>query len=149
MDPVVIPTAIIALAAIVSPLITGWFTTVSMKSTTKNYIALGVSAVLAVGYVLMIGGFTPEAGFNGIEDLALPLGLIYGIGQFMYNSLMKKPATYVEANLGIHKGDVKKEVVVAETIDGSEVVVAVPEVDEAVKRDDEGGGYVKDTSPKG
>lgn len=132
-----VPEIITAIAVVISPFITALFLKTTMSSTTKNWIAVGVSAVIAIGYVFLSGGFSDPT------DLAVPLGLAYGIGQFLYNSIMKKPATKIEANYGLvaKKTDEPKEVIVTEHVDGSEAVVAV---DETVA-----DAYKEDESPKG
>lgn len=121
-----LPTTIVALLTLVSPYITAFFVKSTMKSATKNWIAVGISAVIAVVYVFTQGGF---AGIAGPEEFFAALGIAYGIGQLVYNSLLKKSATKVEANYGITSKttDEKLDVVETRVSDGSEAVVVVPE----------------------
>lgn len=94
----VLPTALAFILTIVSPLISAYFTKVTMSSKTKNIIALGVSVVIAVGWVLLNGGF------NGV-DIVLALGSVYGIQQLVYNQLLKDTAKDIEADHGITASD--------------------------------------------
>lgn len=113
----------------ISPFITSVFLKTNMSSRTKNWVAFAISGAIALVYVFMSGGFGT---ITGPEDLVVPLGFAYGYSQFLYNTFFKKAATYIEANYGLKEikldaGDEKQEVVKATTVDGSEVVVAVPE----------------------
>lgn len=98
IDLQVIPTALALVLTIVSPLIAALFTKVTMTSRTKNLVALGVSVVIAVGWVLLNGGF------NGV-DIALALGSVYGLQQLIYNQILKDTAKEIEANYGVTAPD--------------------------------------------
>lgn len=121
-----LPTTIVALLTLVSPYITAFFVKSTMKSATKNWIAVGISALIALVYVFTQGGF---ANLAGPEEFFAALGIAYGIGQLVYNSLVKKSATKIEANYGITSKttDEKLDVVETKVSDGSEAVVVVPE----------------------
>lgn len=139
-----VPSVFALLFTLLSPYVTAIFTKVSMSSEVKNLIASGVSLVVAVLYVFFTGGFSDPS------NLVIALGLVYSLQQFSYNQFMKKSVTSVEANVGLKaieldKPDEKKEVVQAKTVDGSEVVVALPEsevqqIREEIKHDNEADG---------
>lgn len=120
-----LPVAIVALLTLVSPFITAFFIKTKMSAQAKNWVAVAISAVIALVYVFTQGGF---ASLVGPEEYAAALGLAYGIGQLVYNTLLKKSATYVEANYGLTSKttDAKVDVVTTKAADGSEVVIAVP-----------------------
>lgn len=121
-----LPTTIVALLTLVSPIITAFFTKSSMSSQAKNWIAVGISALIALVYVFMQGGFNQ---LQGPEEYLAALGIAYGIGQLVYNAVLKKPATLVEAKYGVTAKEAPEDttVVTTKAVDGSEVVVAVPE----------------------
>lgn len=121
-----LPTTIVALLTLVSPLITAFFTKANMSAQAKNWIAVAISAVIALVYVFMQGGFNA---LQGPEEYLAALGIAYGIGQLVYNAVLKKPATLVEAKYGITAKEAPENVTVVETkaADGSEVVIAVPD----------------------
>lgn len=121
MDTEVLPLTITALLTLVSPFITALFTKREMSSTTKSWIAVVISAVIAVGYVFMQGGF---AAIAGPEEFFAALGIAYGIGQLVYNTILKTPAKVVEAKYGI-TGD--KPVEETPAASGPTVGVTVPE----------------------
>lgn len=113
----------------VAPFITSVFLKTNMSSKTKNWIAFAISGAIALVYVAMSGGFGT---ISGVEDLVVPLGFAYGYSQFLYNTFFKKAATYIEANIGLKEirldtPDEKIVPVEARTVDGSEVVAALPE----------------------
>ena len=123
-----LPLLITAVLTLVSPLLTAWFTKTAMSSKTKNLVAVVMSFIIAGVYVFL------EGGFNTADDLLVPLGVVYGLQQLIYNQFLKKLATEVEASFGLKSvevagQDVKVEAVEGKTVDGSEVVVAVPEQD--------------------
>lgn len=126
MEEAVLPTTIVALLTLVSPYITAFFVKSTMSSQTKNWIAVAISAVIALVYVFTQGGF---ASIAGPEEFFAALGIAYGIGQLVYNALLKKSATKVEANYGITAKDTDEKLEVEKQIaaDGSELIVAVPE----------------------
>lgn len=90
-----VPAVITLIFTVLSPLITAWFTKVSMTPRVKNLIAVGISLVIAVGYVALSGGFT------GVEDIMVPLGVVYGLQQVVYNQFLRGPAAKVEADHGV------------------------------------------------
>lgn len=122
----VLPTTIVALLTLISPIITAFFTKTTMSAQAKNWIAVGISALIALVYVFMQGGFE---NLIGPEEYLAALGIAYGIGQLVYNALLKKPSTYVEANYGVTSKttDENLDVVTTKNADGSEAVVVVPE----------------------
>lgn len=97
METLILPAVITGVLAILSPFITALFTKSSMKSETKGLVGIAVSIVVAVVWVLLTGGFAVVA---GPEDLAIPIGVIFGIQQAVYNQFFKDLAKDVEANVG-------------------------------------------------
>lgn len=98
IDIEVVPTIITLLLTVISPLIAAWFTKRSMTSRTKNLIALGVSVVIAVGWVIFSGGF--DGG-----EFSVAVATVYGLQQLVYNQLLKETAKEVEAHQGIGKNE--------------------------------------------
>lgn len=94
----VVPTVITLVLTVVSPLIAAWFTKQSMTSRTKNLVALGVSVVIAGGWVALNGGFS--AG-----EVTVALASVYGLQQLVYNQLLKDTAKEVEAHVGLGKNE--------------------------------------------
>lgn len=92
MEP--LPTVIVAVLTLVSPLLTALFTKVSMSPKVKNAVAVVVSALIAGAYVYMTGGF------EGVESFAVPLGVVYGLQQVIYNQFLRKTVAKVEADIG-------------------------------------------------
>lgn len=128
----ILPTTIAAVLTIISPYITAWFTKTEMTAAAKTWIAFGISAAIALVYVFTQGGFDNIA---GPEEFFAALGIAYGIGQLVYNALLKKSAKFVEANYGVasavkQESDGKVEVVKTTAPDGSEMMVAVPTVED-------------------
>lgn len=146
-----VPSVFALLFALGSPYITAIFTKVTMSSETKNLIASGAALIVALAYVFFTGGFSDPA------NLAISLGIVYSLQQFSYNQFMKKSVTSVEANVGLKEikldhPDEKKEVVEATTVDGSEVVVAVPESEAKslkMEHGNESDGPIDGVTPKG
>lgn len=93
-----VPALIVTVLTLLSPLISAFFTKLSMSPKTKNLIALGISLVIAVIYVILTGGF---ADVTGVEDVAVPLGIVYGLQQVVYNQFMRKHVAKVEAKRGV------------------------------------------------
>lgn len=140
MELEVLPTTIAALLTLVSPYITALFVKTEMKAVTKTWIAFGISAVIALVYVFMQGGFNNLA---GPEEYLAALGVAYGLGQLVYNSILKKSAKTVEANYGVtsavkEESAGKVEVVETTNSDGSEALVAVPKETEGFRGDVKG-----------
>lgn len=138
MDDIqVVPAIITAFLAVVSPIVVSVGTTTNMSSRTKNWVALGVSFVIALVYMFLTGGF------NDPGNLVITLGVVFAIQQVVYRQLLVDLATKLEANVGMKSkvDDTPREPVAAKAPDGSEVVMAVPtgEVD-AVDGNEEGNG---------
>ena len=100
---VVLPEIIYGVLALISPLLTAFFLKRNMSAQAKSWIAVVISAVIALVYVFLEGGFNNLA---GPEEYAAALGIAYGIGQLVYNTLLKAPAKTVEAKYGITSGSV-------------------------------------------
>lgn len=104
MEIEALPAVVTAFLTVISPYVTALFTNFEMSSKTKNLIALGFSAVVAVVYVLLSGGF---AEVTTITDLAAPLGIVYAVQQLAYNLFLKGSVKKVEATKGVTKPDPK------------------------------------------
>lgn len=104
----IVPTALALVLTVVSPLISAWFTKQTMSSTTKNLIALGVSIVIAVGWVVLNGGFS--AG-----EVAVAMATVYGVQQLVYNQLLKDTAKTIEAHNGVGKDE--SEVIIEDYVE--------------------------------
>lgn len=132
MELEVLPVTITALLTLVSPYITAFFAKTEMSSVVKTWIAFGISAVIALVYVFTQGGFNNIA---GPEEFVAAVGLAYGLGQLVYNAILKKSAKYVEANYGVTSAvkevsDGPVEILKTTASDGSEQIVAIPATDD-------------------
>lgn len=122
----VLPEILLVAISFFSPYLTAFFTKAGMSSKVKNWIAFGIAAVIAAGYVLMTGGITDWTDLNA-------LAIVFAIQQLAYRQILAKSVTNVEASVGVGKSEVKTETVEAEAPDGSEVLMATPDVDSQAK----------------
>lgn len=112
MDDLGAPALIIAAVTIASPILTSVFTQVNWSSNAKRGVAFGVSAVIALVYLITSGGITNFA------DIAVTIPAVYGLQQITYQLLMAK------TNIGT-----KIEMV---TPIGASAKAAVAQINEAV-----------------
>lgn len=122
----VLPEILLVAISFFSPYLTAFFTKAGMSSKVKNWIAFGIAAVIAAGYVLMTGGITDWTDLNA-------LAIVFAIQQLAYRQILAKSVTNVEASVGVGKSEVKTETVEVEAPDGSEVLVATTDVDSQAK----------------
>lgn len=122
----VLPEILLVAISFFSPYLTAFFTRAGMSSKVKNWIAFGIAAVIAAGYVLMTGGITDWTDLNA-------LAIVFAIQQLAYRQILAKSVTNVEASVGVGKSEVKTETVEVEAPDGSEVLVATTDVDSQAK----------------
>lgn len=122
----VLPEILLVAISFFSPYLTAFFTRAGMSSKVKNWIAFGIAAVIAAGYVLMTGGITDWTDLNA-------LAIVFAIQQLAYRQILAKSVTNVEASVGVGKSEDKTETVEVEAPDGSEVLVATTDVDSQAK----------------
>lgn len=90
-----LPVALVGLMTLISPYITAFFTRASMSPKAKHGIAIAVSAVIAIVYVVLNGGV------DSWEKLFVAVPVVYGVGQALYGLLMRDSAKVVEATKGL------------------------------------------------
>lgn len=122
----VLPEILLVAISFFSPYLTAFFTRAGMSSKVKNWIAFGIAAVIAAGYVLMTGGITDWTDLNA-------LAIVFAIQQLAYRQILAKSVTNVEASVGVGKNEIKTETIETKAQDGSEVLVATPDVDSQAK----------------
>lgn len=86
-----VPIIITVLITMLSPFVNAYINKVTWSATTKNLVALATSFVIAIGYIYFTGGFL------GWDQLAVTLTSVYGLGQAVYQFLLKVPASKFEA----------------------------------------------------
>lgn len=104
MDQTILPSVILSVIAVLSPLLTAFFTKASMSSRAKNYISIAVSVVIAVAYALVEHTVT---NWSSVGNIVAALPVVYGIQQAAYNLLLKDLAAKVQANVGVGAAEVK------------------------------------------
>lgn len=117
-----LPITIAGLLTFLSPLLTSFFTKRNMSAQAKSWIAVVISAVIAVVYVFLQGGF---AAIAGPEEFFAALGIAYGIGQLAYNTLLKSTAKTIEAKYGVTSPAPAEES--KQDVADGEIRVTVPE----------------------
>lgn len=119
MDPF-----LLAAVAFLSPILIAIFTKTSMSSKVKAGISIAVSALIAVVYYFLTDGID-------LSQLAITIPAVFGIQQAVYRLMMQKLATSVEANYGITDKTPGRHITTSvPAVDGSEVVVASPVLEE-------------------
>lgn len=93
-----LPTIVVAVLTVVSPLLTSVFTHVGMDSTTKKNIAVAVSFVIAAVYVVMSGGVKD---LTNLAEIASAVPLIFTIQQLIFGNLLKSLSDSIEAKVGV------------------------------------------------
>ncbi len=73
-----IPSALAILLSVLSPLIVSVLTKASMSSRAKGWVAVGVSAVIAVGWLVTTGGLGALSLAAGVPAFVQALGLALG-----------------------------------------------------------------------
>ena len=119
MDPF-----LLAAVAFLSPILIAIFTKTSMSSRVKTTISIVVSALIGVAYVVTTSGLD-------FSQLAITVPAVFGVSQAAYRLLMQKVATSVEANYGLTDRTPGRHLTsTVPAVDGSEVVVATPILEE-------------------
>lgn len=120
-----LPVALVGLMTLLSPYITALFTKTSMSPKAKQVVALVVSALISVVWVLLNGGV------DSWQKFFVAVPVIFGIGQALYGLLLKDSVKIVEATQGIKDAPV--------VIDGPVLGVKVPvgDADVVVAAEDE------------
>jgi hypothetical protein len=86
-----IPFILTIVFTFLSPFVNAYITRVTWSSETKNLVAIAVSALIAVGYLLMTGGIADWS------QLGVVIPAVYGLQQAIYQFILKVPATKFEA----------------------------------------------------
>lgn len=86
-----IPFIITIVITFFSPFVNAYINKVTWSPETKNLVAIAVSALIAVGYLLMTGGIADWS------QLGVVIPAVYGLQQVVYNFILKVPATQFEA----------------------------------------------------
>lgn len=115
-----LPTALVVLLTIISPYVTALFTRTSMSPKAKQVIAVAVSAVIAVVYVLLNGGV------DSWEKFFVAAPVVFGIGQALYGLLLKDSVKIVEATKGLTDTSAVKDSAIV-TADEEAAALAVEE----------------------
>lgn len=93
---VLIPSALAILLSALSPLLVSVLTRSSMSSKTKSWVAVGVSAVIAIGWLWISGGLAAllvaGSAIAFVEALGLVLASVYGLQQAVHVFLFKGTA---------------------------------------------------------
>lgn len=107
-----IPTALAILVSALSPLIVGALTKASMSAKAKGWVALGISALIAIGWLASTGGFgalTMAGGAGALwQAIGLAIGSAYALQQAVY-ALMFKGTEFAKSilnNVGVTDGEV-------------------------------------------
>lgn len=122
----VLPEVLLVGISFFSPYLTAFFTKSNMSSKAKNWVAFGIAVVIAVGYTLLTGGITDWTDMSS-------LAVVFTIQQLAYRQILAKSVTKVEASIGVGKNEAPSEVVETKAPDGSEVLLATPDVDTQAK----------------
>lgn len=126
-----LPEYVLALIAVLSPLLSAVAIQSKWDSKTKNAVAFGISLVIAVVYLLVTGGITD---WSNIPAAVLA---VYGLQQLVYMQFMRELSKKVEAATSVTSGEAivvqedKPNVVVDTGQPEGQVVVVDPEADDA------------------
>lgn len=117
-----LPVALVGLLTLLSPYITALFTRTSMAPKAKYVVAIAVSALIAVVWVLFNGGI------DSWEKFFVALPVVFGVGQGIYGLLLKDSVKIVEATKGLtDTSAVKDEQIVTAEEEVAAVEAAAPE----------------------
>lgn len=98
MDTTTLPTVLVAVLTVVSPLITALFTHVQMDSTAKKNVAFGVSLVIAAIYVVATGGIHD---LTNLAEIAGAAPIIFTLQQLIFGNLLKSVSDSIETKVGV------------------------------------------------
>lgn len=88
---ITVPFVITVLITFFSPFANAFIQRVNWSPETKHLVALGVSALIAIGYLLMTGGI------GDWSQLGVVIPAVYGLQQAVFAFILKVPATKFEA----------------------------------------------------
>lgn len=86
-----VPLIITILITMASPYVNAYINKVTWSPEKKNLVALAVSTVIAIGYLLLTGGIADWT------QLGVVIPAVYGLQQATYQFILKVPATKFEA----------------------------------------------------
>ena len=87
----VLPTVLAIIITFFSPYVNAYLQRVTWSSQTKNLLALTVSAVIAILYLIVTGGIADWS------QLGVVVPAVYGLQQAAYNFILKNSASRFEA----------------------------------------------------
>lgn len=94
MDPTT-DQLLLAVIAVVSPILVALFTKVSMSAKTKTTVAMIVSFVIAAGYLFFSGSITDWT------EIAVVFPAVFGIQQIVFKLLLTNVSKEVEKKAGL------------------------------------------------
>lgn len=98
MDLSTLPTVIVGVLTVVSPLLTALFTHVGMDSTAKKNVAFGVSLVIAAVYVVMSQGIHD---LTNLAEIAGAAPIIFTLQQLIFGNLLNSLSSVIEQKAGV------------------------------------------------
>jgi hypothetical protein len=124
-----VPELLLAVITVLTPILAAIANQSKWSSKTKNAVALGISAVLALSYTFFTDGFSVPA--------ALPATIlaVYGLQQLVYKQFLEKLSKEIEAATDVKPGQTivveedKENVVVETGGENAEVHIQTEETD--------------------
>lgn len=94
-----VPEVLLALVTILSPLFSAIAIQSKWTSQVKNAVAVGISVLLAAGYLIATGAI------GDLSNLPGTILAVYGLQQLVYQAFMKELTKKVEAATSVNQGE--------------------------------------------
>lgn len=94
MDPTT-DQLLLAVVAVISPILVAIFTKVNMSSKAKTTVAIVVSFIIAAGYLLFSGQITDWS------ELVFVVPAVFGVQQIVFKLLLTNVSREIEKNVGL------------------------------------------------
>ena len=118
-----VPELLLAAITVMTPILAAIANQSKWSSKTKNAVAFGISALLAIAYLFFTGALAD------LIDLPATILAVYGLQQLVYKQFMEKLSKEIEAATSVETGQVvvveedKENVVVETGGENAEVVI--------------------------
>lgn len=101
--------SVVGIVGFLVPFVVSVITNPSMKSSTRRWVSVGVSIVLAVVALLAVGGFTDVTVDSPQQVITVALGVL-GVAQFVYTTLQQytpRVLPTIEVNTSSHESTIE------------------------------------------